>query len=194
MRFAFLLFLMVCSPIFALADGHVPLTRAFEAMKAGDWNSARAIASDVSPVAYDLIEWHRLRAGEGNAQEVMLFLELNPDWPGLAWLRKKSEPAMLDASDEDVLEFFKIGLPQTAQGAFAHARALNANGQSGSAEAGLVLAWRSMEMQGLPIDYANTRNDKVNAVTLEQINRVIKDVYLPDELHFTVVGKPTGLE
>lgn len=50
-----------------------------------------------------------------------------------------------------------------------------------------------MQMQGLPIDYVNTRNDKVNAVTLDEINRVIKRVYLPDELHFTVVGQPAGL-
>lgn len=50
-----------------------------------------------------------------------------------------------------------------------------------------------MQMEGLPTEYVNTRNDKVNAVTLEQINRVIKDVYLPDELHFTVVGQPAGL-
>ncbi|MBT5822488.1 MAG: insulinase family protein, partial [Rhodobacteraceae bacterium] len=51
-----------------------------------------------------------------------------------------------------------------------------------------------MQMQGLPKNYINTRNDNVNAVTLEEINRVIKDVYLPDELHFTVVGKPEGLD
>ena len=51
-----------------------------------------------------------------------------------------------------------------------------------------------MQMQGLPKYYINTRNDNVNAVTLEEINRVIKDVYLPDELHFTVVGKPEGLD
>ena len=146
MRFAFLLFLVLCSPFSVLADSHVPLTRAFDAMKAGDWNGARTIASDVSPVGYDLIEWHRLRAGEGSAQEVLQFLDLNPDWPGLAWLRKKSEPAMLKASDEEVLEFFKNELPQTAQGALAHARALKAKGQSGSADAGLVLAWRSMEI------------------------------------------------
>ena len=146
MRFAFLLFLVLCSPFSVLADSHVPLTRAFDAMKAGDWNGARTIASDVSPVGYDLIEWHRLRAGEGSAQEVLQFLDLNPDWPGLAWLRKKSEPAMLKASDEEVLEFFKNELPQTAQGALAHARALKANGQGGSADAGLVLAWRSMEI------------------------------------------------
>ena len=51
-----------------------------------------------------------------------------------------------------------------------------------------------MQMQGLSKDYINTRNDNVNAVTLKEINRVIKDVYLPDDLHFTVVGKPEGLE
>ncbi|MGB7319096.1 MAG: pitrilysin family protein [Planktotalea sp.] len=50
-----------------------------------------------------------------------------------------------------------------------------------------------MQMQGLPIDYINTRNDKVNDVTLAEINRVIKEVFLPDELHFTVVGQPEGL-
>ena len=51
---------------------------------------------------------------------------------------------MLEASDDDVMLFFKNELPQTAQGAMAHARALTANGQIGSAQAGLVLAWRSM--------------------------------------------------
>lgn len=50
-----------------------------------------------------------------------------------------------------------------------------------------------MQMQDLPIDYANTRNDRVNAVTLDEINKVIKRVYLPDELHFTVVGQPEGM-
>jgi len=143
-RFALLLFLNLCSPVLVFADGHVPLVRAFEAMRAGDWTNARTIASDVSPIAYDLIEWHRLRAGKGTAEEAMLFLDLNPDWPGLEWLRKKSEPAMLDASNADILLFFKDDLPQTAQGALAHARALSAKGSVSSAEAGLVLAWQSM--------------------------------------------------
>ena len=146
MRFALLLFLTLFTPVLASADSHVPLTRAFEAMKAGDWNGARTIASDVSPIGYDLIEWHRLRAGEGTTKEALQFLELNSDWPGLDWLRKKSEPALADASDKDVLQFFKYGLPQTAEGAMAHARALTASGQQGAAEAGLVLAWRSMEI------------------------------------------------
>ena len=71
------------------------------------------------------------RSGLGTPEEVMLFLDLNPDWPGLDWLRRKSEPVMLDASNADILLFFKEDLPQTAQGALAHARALEASGQVG---------------------------------------------------------------
>lgn len=51
-----------------------------------------------------------------------------------------------------------------------------------------------MQMQGLPIDYIATRNDKVNAVTLENIKRVADKLLKPEELHFVVVGQPEGLE
>lgn len=51
-----------------------------------------------------------------------------------------------------------------------------------------------MQMQGLPIDYIATRNDKVNAVTLDEINRVARELLQPENLHFVVVGQPAGLE
>ncbi|WP_120634626.1 pitrilysin family protein [Ruegeria sp. EL01] len=51
-----------------------------------------------------------------------------------------------------------------------------------------------MQMEGLPIDYIATRNDKVNAVTLDEVNRVASELLDPEGLHFTVVGKPVGLE
>ena len=50
-----------------------------------------------------------------------------------------------------------------------------------------------MQMEGLPTDYIATRNDKVNAVTLEQINRVARELLNPDQLTFVVVGQPEGL-
>jgi zinc protease len=50
-----------------------------------------------------------------------------------------------------------------------------------------------MQIEGLPTDYITTRNDKVNAVTLEQINRVARERLDPDKLSFIVVGKPEGL-
>ncbi|APG48549.1 M16 family metallopeptidase [Phaeobacter porticola] len=51
-----------------------------------------------------------------------------------------------------------------------------------------------MQMDDLPIDYVATRNDKVNAVTLEEINKVASEILLPDQLHFIVVGRPEGLQ
>ncbi len=50
-----------------------------------------------------------------------------------------------------------------------------------------------MQMQDLPIDYIATRNDKVEAVTLEDVNRVAAELLDPKGLHFVVVGKPEGL-
>ncbi|UAB88534.1 insulinase family protein [Ruegeria sp. SCSIO 43209] len=51
-----------------------------------------------------------------------------------------------------------------------------------------------MQMEDLPIDYIATRNDKVNAVTLEDVNRVASELLNPEGLHFTIVGKPEGVD
>lgn len=51
-----------------------------------------------------------------------------------------------------------------------------------------------MQMDNLPIDYADTRNDKVNAVTQDDIKRVAARLIQPDALHFVVVGQPEGIE
>ena len=50
-----------------------------------------------------------------------------------------------------------------------------------------------MQMSGLPVDYLRTRNDQVNALTLDQVNRVARRLYDADALHFVVVGQPEGL-
>lgn len=51
-----------------------------------------------------------------------------------------------------------------------------------------------MQMEELGIDYAATRNDKVRAVTVDDVKRVAKRLLDPDALHFVVVGRPEGLE
>lgn len=51
-----------------------------------------------------------------------------------------------------------------------------------------------MQMIGLPPDYVVNRNDYIEAVTLEEINRVAGELLDPDALHFVVVGQPEGLE
>ncbi len=50
-----------------------------------------------------------------------------------------------------------------------------------------------MQMIGLPPDYIKTRNDLVNAATLDEVNRVARRIYLPEALRFVVVGQPAGI-
>ncbi|MFG5384004.1 M16 family metallopeptidase [Yoonia sp. R2-816] len=51
-----------------------------------------------------------------------------------------------------------------------------------------------MQMIGLPPDYVINRNDYIEAVTLEDVNRVAAELLKPEALHFVVVGKPVGLD
>ena len=51
-----------------------------------------------------------------------------------------------------------------------------------------------MQMDDLPIRYAETRNDRINAVTLEDVKRFAAEFLDPGGLHFTIVGRPDGLE
>ena len=51
-----------------------------------------------------------------------------------------------------------------------------------------------VQAAGLPIDYTETRNSQVEAVTLDDIKRVAARILRPDDLSIVVVGRPEGLE
>jgi zinc protease len=51
-----------------------------------------------------------------------------------------------------------------------------------------------MQMIGLPPEYVINRNDYIESVTLEDVNRVAAELMQTDALHFVVVGQPEGLE
>ena len=51
-----------------------------------------------------------------------------------------------------------------------------------------------MQMTDLPPDYVANRNAYIEAVTLEDVNRVARELLRPEDLHFVVVGRPVGLE
>lgn len=52
----------------------------------------------------------------------------------------------------------------------------------------------SMQFQGFDIDYVNIRNDLVNAVTLDDLERTAARLIKPEALHFVIVGQPEGLD
>ena len=137
----------LCLPVAAMAQtGPKPLASALDAARAGNWDNARALAVRAGAPAPDLVEWQRLRAGIGTLPEAQAFLARNPDWPGLALLRKRTEAQADQASTADVLAFFASDAPQTGPGALAYARALVANGQKTAAADMLARLWPALAL------------------------------------------------
>ena len=50
-----------------------------------------------------------------------------------------------------------------------------------------------MQLMGLPADYVNTRNAKIEAVTAADVQRVAKRLLDPATLRFVLVGRPEGV-
>jgi zinc protease len=50
-----------------------------------------------------------------------------------------------------------------------------------------------MQMNGFPIDYAKTRNARVEAVTVDDVKRVARRLFRPEDLAIVVVGEPEGV-
>jgi soluble lytic murein transglycosylase len=123
-----------------------PFASALHALRGGDAARADALAARDGAVARDLIEWMRLRAGDGTPDEVLSFLKRKPHWPGLDFLRRRSETAFIEASDSQVLAFFDDFEPRSGDGALRYARALTKAGRKGEAEAVVVLAWRTLDL------------------------------------------------
>ncbi|WP_224816506.1 lytic transglycosylase domain-containing protein [Hasllibacter sp. MH4015] len=128
----------------------VALNRALNAYNAGDLAGGSEAAQQLDdPVALDLLAWTRLRRGEGDFGEYISFLDRNPDWPGLPYLRRQGEPSIPEGGDpQNVLDYFNDDLPQTGAGALALARALEETGDRATAEAIVIYAWTNLVMIG----------------------------------------------
>ncbi|MCX7644842.1 MAG: lytic transglycosylase domain-containing protein [Rhodobacteraceae bacterium] len=121
------------------------LRAALRAAAAGDWEAARAEVRGEGPVAADIVEWHRLRAGDGTWAEYRDFLARRPDWPGLALLAQEGERKIPAGADpEAVIAYFAGRPPETGAGLLRLAEAYAARGLLGDAEASLVQGWRTL--------------------------------------------------
>lgn len=145
-RILTLILLCITLAIPASANSPRPLAQAMDALRDGSWNNAERLAERDGAIASDIIEWHKLRAGLGSFSEITAFLKRRPDWPGLDWLRRKSEPIVAQQNDAAILAFYSGEPPQTAGGILAYAKALAAKGDKTNAKAIIVLAWRTMRM------------------------------------------------
>jgi soluble lytic murein transglycosylase len=135
--------LLLASPWPVQAGEVAGLRTALAAAGAEDWAAATAAAE--GQVSDDIVEWLRLRSGEGQLGEYEAFLQRRPDWPGLGLLREKGEAAVArSTSAERVLAWFNGGQPETVEGSFALIRAYTALGQTDAARTEAVRAWLAL--------------------------------------------------
>lgn len=112
---------------------------------AKDWPAAQAAVAGADPVVADLVEWLRLRNGEGRLGDYETFLARRPLWPGLGFLKQKGETAVARSTDPArVIAYFGEDRPQTGEGAVALVRAYLQSGRSADAETEALRAWTSL--------------------------------------------------
>ena len=154
------------------ADTTQAMRTALDLATGKDWDGALAVAP--SGVGRDVIEWQRLRAGDGRLGEYEDFLKRRPDWPGLPLLREKGEEAVARSDDPArVIAWFDAGLPETGKGAIAYVRALLAAGRAADAETEAMRAWASLpfaaDEEQVLIDLAPEAVGFVNELRLDNL-------------------------
>ena len=111
-----------------------------------DWAAAMARAQGAGAVGADVIEWQRLRAGEGLLGDYEAFLARRPDWPGLPYLKAAGEVAVAQSTDPDrVLQYFGQEAPAKAAGLLALTAALEAKGRHADAVEAATQGWTKLK-------------------------------------------------
>ncbi|MDI3338342.1 lytic transglycosylase domain-containing protein [Defluviimonas aestuarii] len=140
-------------PVTARADDPAGFRAALAAADQRDWVSAVAQARRAGPLAAAVIDWERLRDGNGAFGEYVTFLQSYPDWPGLPFLRQRGEGAITaDTSADAIISYFSALKPQTGMGSLALIAAHQARGQGQAAAEEAVRAWRTLSLSGAEHD------------------------------------------
>ncbi|MBI1244193.1 MAG: transglycosylase SLT domain-containing protein [Alphaproteobacteria bacterium] len=114
-------------------------TQVFSAVEAGRWEAARTLlARGNNPVANKLFRWLELQLPRSGVafEDIVQFVDQNPDWPSLDTISRRAEEALLDRPSNDtlVLAWFGTRSPLTPDGAMRYAEALANAGERAHAD------------------------------------------------------------
>ncbi len=159
-------------PPAARADEVQAMKTALQLAAAKDWDGALAVAP--AEIGRDIIEWQRLREGEGRLGDYEAFVQRRPNWPGLPLLREKGEVAVARSSEPDrVIAYFDGQPPRTGQGAVALVGALMAKGRTAAAEEEAMRAWSALSFapkdESALLSLAPKALDLVDEVRLDRL-------------------------
>lgn len=134
------------------ADDAQRIKDAITAVKSNGMARFDEIKAGISdPAGRKLVDWVRLRAGYGRAEEYRAFLDANPLWPDRAMMVQRLEEALFTqgGSAQSIKAHFKSAEPQTGLGYAALASAYQAEGNMAEAKKLAAKAWREMKIPGL---------------------------------------------
>lgn len=122
-------------------------TTAIAAYKSGDLARGDLSARGISePLLRTALEWIALRRSprEAGFERLQAFASEHPDWPGVPWLQKRSEEALLgDRKPSSLVKaYFAGSRPQTPAGKLALAGALIEEGDTAEAQRLVRSVWR----------------------------------------------------
>ncbi|MEZ5946837.1 M16 family metallopeptidase [Hyphomonas sp.] len=126
-----------------------------------------------------------------------IYTGINPgeyyaSWSGSGQTKNESAGAFIDGIKAEMEDFVQNGVTEEElDAAKAYLTGSYALGfDSNSKIAGQLMGVRQ---EKLGIDYFDTRNARVDAVTLDDVNRVAKEYLQPSKYLFIAVGQPQGL-
>ncbi|MDO5641230.1 MAG: transglycosylase SLT domain-containing protein [Paracoccus sp. (in: a-proteobacteria)] len=107
------------------AESLPDMATALSAAGTRNWAVARASAARSGPLAEALVEWHALRAGEGDFPAYLRFARDHADWPGMDLLYQRGEGKITASTPaSDLRDWFAGRQPLTPAGAMALIAAL----------------------------------------------------------------------
>ncbi|WP_246098764.1 lytic transglycosylase domain-containing protein [Paracoccus laeviglucosivorans] len=111
----------------AMAEDTQALTGALAHAYQRDWVQAQMLAAQSGPIAQSLVQWQKLRAGQGNFPEYLEFALAHRDWPGMALLYRRGDATLNpDLPPAQIIAWFGGRHPDTLNGAQSLITALSA--------------------------------------------------------------------
>lgn len=114
-------------------------------------------------------------------------------WRGSGQTKNESAGEFIDLIKEEMTKLASAGVTEQE---LADAKAYLTGAYPLGFDSNAKIAGNMMDVrqEGLGVDYFDKRNALVEAVTLEDVNRVAAKYLVPENFTFVVVGEPRGLE
>ena len=150
---SFYLIIPFALPALDIENQSAKLSSALIYADAGLWDKAfDAIGVHADENSQNLIEWLKLRSGEGSVTSYIKFIDSNPHWPGMQLLRQKAERKIYHEFSinkvkihKDIFRIFLDNRPQTGEGLMLLAELNSKFGQEESINKVMSEQWLSVE-------------------------------------------------